>query len=448
MSGRRGLQTILTQQLLLLAGLVTLGNIVFVALFDASDSRALFVDVMRRELLRLEARYLEAGEQPDLLAAAANGIYDAHPEAYGFALVTTDGTVLASRNAELIAPEMLAQGALATDWMAWPNGGGAMPVVASHIVQGTGEPVSLVFALAADPANLIGAQIFDEFLGHVWLPLLPIAVVLIGGSLLIIRRALRPVAEAAAWARSIRPGGGLPPLEQSDAPAEIVDLTDAVRRGIERLDAELRAEQRRAAEAAHALRTPVAVLVARLDDLPPDAAFDTLRQDIRTLSRMVTQFLSSSGADRLEIGEDERVDLGAVAETVVAELVPLAEACGAELSLANVAGPLPAIGSADAVGLALTNLIENAVHHGGPGQVRVSVGPRVEITVTDDGPGLPEGTGDDLFEPFQRGSGAHRGGAGLGLAIVARIQRAHGGGVTARTLPEGGAEFRLSYRPA
>ncbi len=98
-------------------------------------------------------------------------------------------------------------------------------------------------------------------------------------------------------ARSIEPGQKVAPLDQADAPLKSTthDLTSAVQRSLVRLNAELKAEQRRAAEAAHALRTPVAVLVARLDEMPADPAFDKVRGDVRALSRMVTQFLSSAG---------------------------------------------------------------------------------------------------------------------------------------------------------
>ena len=76
------------------------------------------------------------------------------------------------------------------------------------------------------------------------------------------------------------------------------------------------------------MRTPAAVLVARLDELPPGPEFDTFRDDVRALSRTVTQFLSSSGADRLEIPDGARTDLCALAERVVGALFPIAEARG------------------------------------------------------------------------------------------------------------------------
>ncbi|MDT8853624.1 HAMP domain-containing sensor histidine kinase [Paracoccaceae bacterium Fryx2] len=384
--------------------------------------------------------------QAAALVSDPGQIYIDHPGAYAFALIEADGAVIDGRNLGLIPPDMLRPGPFATDWLAWPNGVGLLPVVATHNVADSAPPVSVVLFMAADPAELLGKEVWDEFRGHVWLPLLPIAALLIGGTLLTLRRALRPVAKAAAWARSIEPGRVVPPLDQTDAPAEIFDMTEAVRRSIARLDAELSAEQRRAAEAAHALRTPVAVLVARLDELPAGPAFDLVRRDVRALSRMVTQFLSSAGADRLEITDDQRADLNAVARRVVTELVPYADANGAEIDLFPAEGPLLVRGSGSAIGLALTNLIENAIIHA-PGRIEVRVGPGPDIAVRDHGPGLPDGAGD-LFEPFRRGKGAARGGAGPGLAIVARIQRAHGGTVTAGPAPGQGAIFQLGFPAA
>lgn len=441
---RPALRKTLTTRLIAIAVVVVLGNVGFVALFDAADRGGLLLDLTKREVLRLEAAYLAAGGQPDALAAAAGPIYSDHPEAYAYALIDGDGTILGGQNVGLIPEDMFHPGPFATDWLAWPNGAGFLPVVATHNIAGSTPPVSVVFFISSDPAGLLGAEVWDEFLGHVWLPLLPIAILLIGGTLLTLRRALRPLAEAAAWARRIEPGRKVPLLDQTDSPAEIHDLTEAVQRSVARLDAELSAEQRRAAEAAHALRTPVAVLVARLDELPDDPAFNTVRTDVRALSRMVTQFLSSAGADRLEVGEDQRAELNAVARKVVTELVPFADAQGAEIDFFPADKPLFVRGSADAIALALANLIENAIIHAG-GPVDVQVGPGPTISVRDHGPGLPEGA-DDLFEPFQRGKGAARGGAGLGLAIVSRIQRAHGGTVEVGRAPGQGALFRLGYR--
>lgn len=229
--------------------------------------------------------------------------------------------------------------------------------------------------MRSDPANLIRWEIWDEFSGHVLLPLMPITILLIGGTWLMMRRVLVPVAEAATWARSIRPGRPLPPFPDQGRSTEIEDLMDAVRRSLDRLNSELDAEQRRAGEAAHALRTPVAVLVARLDELGRGPEADRLRADVLALSRTVTQFLSSAGADRLELDEEDRADLSEVAEGVVADLAPFALRRGTEIEMVGTEAPCLVHGSKNAISLALTNLVENAIYHGGSALVSVTVGP-------------------------------------------------------------------------
>lgn len=91
--------------------------------------------------------------------------------------------------------------------------------------------------------------------------------------------------------------------------------------------------------------------------------------------------------------------------------------------------------------------MENAILHGG-GMIHVVVGPGPEIAVRDTGPGLPDAARADLFDPFWRGPDAKPGGAGLGLAIVDRLQNAQGGNVEAGPAPGGGALFRLTYPAA
>jgi signal transduction histidine kinase len=100
----------------------------------------------------------------------------------------------------------------------------------------------------------------------------------------------------------------------------------------------------------------------------------------------------------------------------------------------------------------ISNLLDNAIRHTPEGS-RIAVGVRrrdgrVVLEVADDGPGLPEGLGQHVFERFVRGSGpADRspdGGTGLGLAIVRAVATAHGGTVAAGSSPSGGARFEIS----
>lgn len=191
---------------------------------------------------------------------------------------------------------------------------------------------------------------------------------------------------------------------------------------------------------------PVAVLAARLDALPPGPATDQLRADVVALSRTVRQVLASANADALQVDESVRVDLGAVASRVAVALAAFAASRDVELDLELPPEPIVVAADPDALELALYNLVENAIVHGGAGVVDLTVGPGPEVRVRDRGPGVPPGAGRSLFQPFWRGADAAPGGAGLGLAIVERVQRAQGGEVLVDSPADGGAAFVLRFR--
>lgn len=437
------LARILTRRLALIATAVILINAVAVAVYYGSDQEGLEAQVIERQMGRLEAA-LDGGALQ--ISPETRGLYDEHPAAYAFALLDRDGAILDSANPNLIPPPATETGIFANDWVTRLAGPEGTTVVAAHKVDGRSDNLRLVFVMQGDPANLLSRALVAEFAGHIWLPILPVVLLLIGANAFLIRRGLVPVAAAARWARSVRPGGPTPPAPEGRVPAEVADLIDATRRSLDRLNAAVAAEKRHAAEAAHALRTPVAVLVARLDALPPGEMTDRLRADLAALSRTVRQVLASARADGLEVTDTTCADLGAIAESVTAALAPFAYDKGVELSLVLPPGPALAIADPNGVEVALSNLVENAILHAGAGEVEITVGPGAVLRVRDHGPGLPPGARARMFEPCWRGDAAAPGGAGLGLAIVDRLQRAQGGTVEACSPSGGGAEFVLSFR--
>lgn len=440
---RRPLAQTLTRRLTLIAAVVVAFNLLVVGAYYTSNLRSLEAEVVAHEMERLAAALRGAAIPTD---AAVRDLYAAHPEAYAFMLMDRSGTVLDGMNRGLIPVEAMHVGA--DDWktrIAVPQG---HVLVAGHSFADREDGLRAVFVMASDPARLLQRAILGELLEHVWLPVLPMAMLLIVANVLLVRRSLTPVAAAAAWARSLRPGTAAPPPPMAGAPAEIADLVEGTQRALDRLTTALTAESRRAAEAAHALRTPVAVLFARLDALPPSETRDRLHEDLAALSRTVQQVLAAARSDGLEVPEGASLDLRAPARTVTASLAPFAHARGVALSLSVPDVPVLASASAEGVEVALANLVENAVLHGGVGAVEVTVGAGPTIEVRDHGPGLPPGAQGRLLEPFWRGPGAAPGGAGLGLAIVDRLQRAQGGAVEMRTAPGGGCLARLTFSPA
>jgi two-component system OmpR family sensor kinase len=360
-------------------------------------------------------------------------------------LLDRNGRVVDAENVELIPEPATETGVFAQDWITRTGPVFDPFLVASHKVGEPEDQLRMVFVMRSDPAGLLPRALVAEFAGHIWLPILPVALILIAANAFMIRRGLRPISDAAEWARRIRPGRSAPELPGVALPAEIVDLVEATHRSLGRLNAALAAEKRRAAEVAHALRTPVAVLVARVDALPEGEATERLRADLSALSRTVQQVLACARADTLDIAERNVTDLAQLADRVVAKLAPFAYHNGAELALDVRTAPVLAMVDTDGVEVALTNLIENAIVHAGPGLIEITVGPGPEIRVRDRGKGLPSDIGRQLFEPFWRGDDAPAGGTGLGLAIVERLQRAQGGEVELRPAEGGGAEFILSF---
>ncbi|GAB3731670.1 ATP-binding protein [Silanimonas algicola] len=439
----RSLASRLTARLFVIAAAALVVNMLAVGLYYGVDRRAMEGEVVEHRLgLVAEAVDPASGR----VAASARALYDAHPDAYAFVVADADGRVLDAANPGLVPRRAFEEAAFADDWLAHRTSGARSLLIASKKATLGGRELRLVFVMREDPAHLLPRALLAEFVGHIWLPIVPVVVLLIAANAVLIRRGLSPVTAAARWARSVRPGHPPAPLPSGDLPSEVVDLVDATRRSLDRLNDALSAEKRRAAEAAHALRTPVAVLAARLDALPPGPAADQLRADVVALSRTVRQVLASANADALQVDESVRTDLGAVASRVATALAAFAALRGVELALELPAVPIIVAAESDALELALSNLVENAIVHGGAGVVDVTVGPGPEVCVRDRGPGIPPGAGRSLFQPFWRGADAEPGGAGLGLAIVERVQRAQGGDVFVESPADGGAVFRLRFR--
>ena len=435
----RPLAQIMIRRLALIATGIVVLNMIVVGLYYGSDRPELEAEVVADVTERLGAA-LQDGRLPE--DAAARAMFAQHPTAYAFALVDRTGLVVDAMNESLVPPSAI--DLYADDWVTAVDLPTGRLLYAGHEFRDRTDGLRMVFVMAADPENLLGRAFLSELRQHVWGPILPMAALLIAASAVVIRRELAPVARAAKWARALRPGAMVPP-PAGPVPAEVADLIDATGRALDRLAAALASETRHAAEAAHALRTPVAVLTARLDALPPSETRDKLRDDLAALSRTVQQVLAASRTEVLTAPGASAIDLRVPAQEVTAALAPFAYGKGVELSLAMPKSAVLARANREGVELALSNLIENAVLHGGPGVVEITLGRDATLAVRDHGPGLPPGAEREALEPFWRAPGAAAGGTGLGLAIVDRLQRAQGGLVTLRRPEGGGCEITLSY---
>jgi two-component system, OmpR family, sensor kinase len=275
-----------------------------------------------------------------------------------------------------------------------------------------------------------------------------------------VRVGLRPLVRIEETAGEIAAG------DMSHRVAEVDERTEVGRLGIafnemlsrlERAFADQRASEERLrrflADASHELRTPLSSIrgYAELFRLGASADPDDLERSMHRIesesarmSGLVDDLLTLARLDEVREPRRAPVDLAAVAADACADALVTAPDRDIVLTAPQAA---PLSGDPDQLRQVVNNLIGNAVAHAPEGPIEVGVATdadHVELTVRDHGPGLPAGAEDSVFERFWRTGEARTrasGGAGLGLAIVAGVAEAHGGGVTASNASGGGAVF-------
>jgi signal transduction histidine kinase len=284
----------------------------------------------------------------------------------------------------------------------------------------------------------------DEELLPVLLPTL-LAALVIGA--LTLRDGLRPLERLATAAAGITPALSDKRLPLDDLPRELAPLVRAINAALDRLDEGFRAQRDFTADAAHQLRTPLAILSAHLDTLDDRAIAASLREDVARMSRLVDQLLQVAELEALKLTLEEQADLSALALEVAEALAPLALARRRDVAVTGAEAPVRVHGNHDSLHQALRNLVENALHHTREGTT-VDIAVQAEppsISVGDRGPGIPPADRGRLFRRFWRADRSSGRGAGLGLAIVERIVTAHGARIEVADAPGGGARFTILF---
>jgi heavy metal sensor kinase len=318
------------------------------------------------------------------------------------------------------------------------RGGKQRVLVVAQSLQNVEESVDrvLVLLLLAGPAALLATAV-----GGWWMA----------------RKALRPVERMTSKANKIgidRLYERIPPPRTGD---EIGRLAITLNAMLDRLERGVEEKHRLIADASHELRTPLAAMRAELDiSLRGDDLTESGRtvihstlEEVERMSRTVDNLLTLARVDegRLELLKS-RVDLHAATEVAADPLAPLAAAKGLRFETKGE----PCVVEADPQRLhqAITNFIENAIKYAQPGgEVTVSSWCREDecgVTVTDNGPGIPDDAREHIFDRFyrvDRARGRDGGGSGLGLAICLEIAKAHGGRVSVESEEGVGSAFSL-----
>lgn len=307
------------------------------------------------------------------------------------------------------------------------------------------RPYWITVAIAGRGFKPFVPVIFDEVRFHVVLPLALLSGLLLLFNFSVVRSTLKPLDETIAAVDRIDPAQIAARIEASTPLWEVQALVGSVNRMLDRLERSVQTLREFAGNAAHELRTPLAILMLGIGNLPDGETKTKLTRDAQRMKRLVDQMLDMAQASTIEIAADDRVDLNALARDVSTDLLPLAVARGRSITFVD-AGGATVRGHAEAIGRALRNVIENALEHTPRGTaVEVVSGPGRCCSVRDHGPGIPADQRARIFDRFYRLDRSRNGGAGLGLAIAATIMEAHGGRIEVDDAPGEGALMRLRF---
>jgi two-component system OmpR family sensor kinase len=275
---------------------------------------------------------------------------------------------------------------------------------------------------------------------------------------------LRPLERMVRTAEAIAGGDLTRRLRLPSGRNEVARLGSAFDHMVDRLGAALEAQRRFVADASHELRTPLTSLEGlsemlligadRGDTGVVQRTVRSMHGELARLGRLVADLLTLSRLDNTSPVQLVSLDAGRLANEVVEQMRPLAEAKDVRLAVAT-AGPAPVLGDPDRLKQVLLNLVDNAIRYTpAEGQVKLSVdtepssGARgaVRIEVHDTGPGIAPQDLPHIFDRFYRGDASRTratGNTGLGLAIARAIVESHSGTISVRSVPGGGATFSV-----
>ncbi|MBI5889944.1 MAG: sensor histidine kinase N-terminal domain-containing protein [Nitrosomonadales bacterium] len=293
----------------------------------------------------------------------------------------------------------------------------------------SGKNLIQVAELTKDREEL-SRDVASNLLEPLWFSLPLLAILL----WLAVTHSLRPLDKLTAEVAQREPDN-LAPLDAGTAPREVVPLIERLNNLFARIEQSLQQERRFTADAAHELRTPVAGIKAQAQvaraasgDSERTHALDNAILGCDRAAHLIDQLLTLARVDTLEHETTELCQLRSIAAEVISSIAPNALNQDVRLELMDGA-EMPVRGNPALLRILLRNLIDNAVRHTPPGtSVLVDAAAdhgQICLSVSDNGPGIPETEREKLGERFYRPLGTRASGSGLGLSIVRRIAEIH-----------------------
>ena len=290
--------------------------------------------------------------------------------------------------------------------------------------------------------ELVNEHALDQLRRYSFASLGVLFVASLGVGWVVAGRALRPIGRITGVAREIQATDLSRRIDLEGPNDELTQLADTFDDMLDRLDSAFEAQRRFIHDASHELRNPLAVIRTNLDVTlaDPDATAERM-------SHLVDDLLTYARRES-PAATMEPVDVSGLVRETAEEFAGLADAAGLRLTDAAEPG-LSVVGDRHALRQALTNLVGNAVRLcPDGGDVGLAAGGEddwVWVSVSDDGPGIPEEQQELVFQRFWRGDGARDDDqrTGLGLAIVRQTAEAHGGRVELVSTPGQGSTFTI-----
>jgi two-component system, OmpR family, sensor histidine kinase TctE len=245
-------------------------------------------------------------------------------------------------------------------------------------------PVSVSVARTAGANELVRSLLREFVLDIAWVsPLFMVATLAIG--FLAIRSGLKPVQQVSRMATAIGPDAISVRLPAKNLPTEVKPLVEAMNRALDRLEHGFNVQREFTANAAHELRTPLAIVTGALEAMEGNGELAKLRKDVARMNRLVEQLLRVAPLDAVAPKFDA-VDLNDVARSVVEMMAPWALGQQRNLAFMGAQSPVRVSANANAVADAIRNVIENAVTHSPPGQeISVTVCAEASVSISDRG---------------------------------------------------------------
>jgi signal transduction histidine kinase len=310
-----------------------------------------------------------------------------------------------------------------------------------------GTPFVIQVAENLSHRDVIIDDVLTEFFPRVGWVVAPLLIFLLLIDVIIFRRVLRPLVAVSEQARFISPQRTGVRLGVEGLPVEVSPLVIAVNNALDRLEAGYRAQRDFSSDAAHELRTPLAILRTKIEARKDKEQNADLLAAVDHMSHVVTQLLQLTEADQFALSAGDRADLNEIAMSVIAMLAPLAIDRKREIELLGSDTSVWVYGHRTLIFRALRNLVENALRFAPErSTVEVSVTLDGKLSVSDQGPGITDAEKELVFQRFWRRDRQTAGNTGLGLAIVRRIAELHEANLTIEDVRPHGVRISMQFK--